>query len=231
MKNILIKSMNDYLILDVKSINDFEKTIKELEDDFVDLVDIFPDNKFKVILEGKKLSENELEEIYVVVENSGLNISFIGEETFLTKNYIDKPKTKVLENSKLEEKINVEKKETIKEMREFLATQNETIFHTGSLRSGQNIDFEGSVVIIGDVNAGADIKAKGNIICLGAIRGMAHAGSSGNKDCYIYAHSLTPTQLRIADIITFLAPDVLAKNKNKPTYAQIQKDNIIIEHL
>ena len=43
-------------------------------------------------------------------------------------------------------------------------------FHKGSLRSGQKIEFEGSVIVVGDVNPGAEIKAGGNIIVLGSSR-------------------------------------------------------------
>ncbi len=231
MKNILIKSINNNLVLDIKTTDDFDKSLRELKEDFEDLVSIFPDNKFRVVLKGAKLSEEQLEMIYEIVESSGLKISFVGEETFLTKNFLEKSKETVSSNSKLEEEKKQKIVEKKIEKKEFIASQNETLFYTGSLRSGQSINFDGSVVIIGDVNAGADIKAEGNIICLGAIRGMAHAGAKGNKECYIYAYSLTPTQLRIADIITFVAPDVLAKNKNTPTFAQIQDSAIIIEQI
>lgn len=227
MKNILIKSINNNLILEVKSTENFEESLMELKDDFEDLISIFPENKFRVVVKGAKLLEEQLEMIYDIVETSGLKISFLGEGTFLVKNFLEKANVSVSSNSKLEE----EKVQKRVEKKPFLANQNETLFYTGSLRSGQSINFDGSVVIIGDVNAGADIKAEGNIICLGAIRGMAHAGAKGNKECYIYAYSLTPTQLRIADIITFVAQDVLAKNKNTPTFAQIQDSAIIIEQL
>lgn len=78
---------------------------------------------------------------------------------------------------------------------------SETKFYRQSLRSGQRIEFEGSVVIIGDVNDGAEVIAEDNIIVLGNLRGMAHAGARGNKNAIIAAHPIDSAQIRIASII------------------------------
>ncbi len=71
----------------------------------------------------------------------------------------------------------------------------------GMLRSGRRIDFEGSIIVLGDVNSGAEIIAEGNVIVLGKLRGFAHAGAKGNRSAFIAANEINPTQLRIADII------------------------------
>lgn len=71
----------------------------------------------------------------------------------------------------------------------------------GTIRSGQRIEFEGSVVILGDVNGGAEVIAEGNIIVLGNLRGFAHAGAKGNRSAFVSAEIIAPTQLRIADVI------------------------------
>ena len=71
----------------------------------------------------------------------------------------------------------------------------------GTIRSGQRIEFEGSVVILGDVNGGSEVIAEGNIIVLGNLRGFAHAGAKGNRSAFVAAQYIAPTQLRIADII------------------------------
>ena len=65
-----------------------------------------------------------------------------------------------------------------------------TKFLKGSIRSGQKIVFEGSLVIIGDVNGGAEIIAGENIVVIGNLRGLAHAGANGNKKALIAAISL-----------------------------------------
>ena len=80
-------------------------------------------------------------------------------------------------------------------------TITNTKVFSNTIRSGQRIDFEGSIVVLGDVNGGAEVVAEGNIIILGNLRGFAHAGAKGNRSAFIAANSITPTQLRIADII------------------------------
>lgn len=80
---------------------------------------------------------------------------------------------------------------------------NETVMKIidGSLRSGKKIEFEGSLVIIGDVNAGAEVIAEDHIIILGALRGLAHAGARGNRKAKIFASEIDAPQIRIADIV------------------------------
>ena len=77
-----------------------------------------------------------------------------------------------------------------------------TILINRSLRSGQNINYDGNVVILGDVNAGAEVVASGSVIVVGALRGLVHAGATGDEDASIIALSLTPVQIRIAAHIT-----------------------------
>ncbi|UTR15464.1 septum site-determining protein MinC [Salipaludibacillus sp. LMS25] len=69
------------------------------------------------------------------------------------------------------------------------------------IRSGQVIDLQGDLLIIGDVNPGGTVKATGNIYILGKLKGIAHAGSNGNKDAVICAAEMTPSQLRIASVV------------------------------
>lgn len=80
---------------------------------------------------------------------------------------------------------------------------NETVMKIveGSLRSGKKLEFEGSLVIIGDVNAGAEVIAEDHIIILGTLRGLAHAGARGNRKAKIYASEIDAPQIRIADIV------------------------------
>ena len=73
-----------------------------------------------------------------------------------------------------------------------------------TLRSGQKIETEHSLIICGDVNSGAEVTAGGDIIVLGTLRGVAHAGAydetGGGR--FIFALDLQPTQLRIGMVIT-----------------------------
>ncbi|NQX45959.1 septum site-determining protein MinC [Paenibacillus tritici] len=73
---------------------------------------------------------------------------------------------------------------------------------SGMLRSGQVLHHEGNLLFLGDVNPGGTITCSGDIYILGALKGMAHAGINGNQEAIIAASLLSPTQLRIADIIS-----------------------------
>jgi septum site-determining protein MinC len=70
-----------------------------------------------------------------------------------------------------------------------------------TLRSGADIQHNGTVVVLGDVNPGGTITAEGDILVWGRLRGVAHAGSKGNPRCLIMALQMEPTQLRIADFV------------------------------
>lgn len=103
-----------------------------------------------------------------------------------------------------------------------------TKFVNGTLRSGQVVEYEGNIVIIGDVNPGALIQAKGNIIVLGTLRGVAHAGADGNIDSVVAAYNLQPMQLRIGDIIA-RPPDDGEGSFKVPEVAKIKDGEVIIE--
>ena len=119
----------------------------------------------------------------------------------------------------------------LKELSELLAKEmspsNLTKFHRGSLRNGQKIEFDGSVVVVGDVNPGAEIKAGGNIIVLGQLKGLAHAGCKGMTEAFVTAIFMAPVQLRIADIITRF-PEENKKGPKPPEYAFVQNGQIFV---
>ena len=104
-----------------------------------------------------------------------------------------------------------------------------SVFHSGTLRSGQKLSSEGHLIVQGDVNPGAELKAAGNIVVLGTLKGIVHAGATGDRSASVSALVLSPTQIRIADVIT-RAPDEQAI-PNGPETAYIMQDRIFIESL
>jgi len=80
------------------------------------------------------------------------------------------------------------------------AAQGLTI-HQGTLRSGDHLQVDGSVLLLGDVNPGARISAAGDVRVWGRLRGVAHAGCQGNGQARIVALQLRPLQLRIAEAV------------------------------
>lgn len=103
----------------------------------------------------------------------------------------------------------------------------------GSLRSGKKLEYEGSLVIIGDINAGAEVIAGDHIIVLGTIRGLAHAGAKGNRKAMIIANEIDVAQIRIADIVKQIEKPVFDEEEdeeeNKKTKKKDKKQEEIEE--
>lgn len=74
------------------------------------------------------------------------------------------------------------------------------------VRSGQVLNINGDLLLIGDVNPGGKVVSTGNIYILGNLLGIAHAGVDGDREAVIIASYMKPTQLRITDYIS-RAPD------------------------
>lgn len=96
------------------------------------------------------------------------------------------------------------------------------------LRSGQKINYQGNIIVLGDVNPGSEITATGDIIIMGSLRGTVHAGASGNEHARIMAYRLRPTQLRIAGIIC--RPPDKDSGGNIPEIARLVTGQMMIEN-
>lgn len=98
-----------------------------------------------------------------------------------------------------------------------------------NLRSGQNVEHEGDVVIIGDVNPGSYVTASGNIIVMGTLSGTVHAGAGGDEGAFVIALKLKPQQLRIARCIS-RSPDE-SEAPEYPEMAYVRNNQILIEQI
>lgn len=94
-----------------------------------------------------------------------------------------------------------------------------------TLRSGQRIDVEGDLVLMGDANPGSILTATGNIVVVGALRGIAHAGINGDEAVSISAFRLEPLQLRIANVIARSTDQ--GKSEGKREIARLNADHEI----
>ncbi len=66
-----------------------------------------------------------------------------------------------------------------------------------SLRSGQRVEHDGDIVIVGHVNDGAEILAGGSVVVWGKLKGLAHAGLDGVSGHFIVAGAFEAKQVRI----------------------------------
>ena len=73
-----------------------------------------------------------------------------------------------------------------------------TTYVKQTLRSGQIVNYDGNVVIIGDCHPGSEVVASGDITVWGILSGIAHAGAKGNARAKVRALKMNAIQLRIA---------------------------------
>lgn len=162
---------------------------------------MYKEEKTPIKITGKVLKNKEMEEIQNIIKSKiKVEVEF------------DTPKHLGLSG--------------IKRVFEKEIEESETKYFKGSLRSGQKIEYEGSIVIIGDLNGGAEVMAGENIIVLGALRGLAHAGAKGNKKAIIAAENIEAPQLRIANVVKEMTKEPTSE---KTTYAYIKEKEIILE--
>lgn len=74
-----------------------------------------------------------------------------------------------------------------------------TTYIKQTLRSGQIVNYDGNVVIIGDCHPGSEVIASGDITVWGVLSGIAHAGAKGNERARVRALKMNAIQLRIAN--------------------------------
>ena len=96
-----------------------------------------------------------------------------------------------------------------------------------TVRGGQEVKTESSVMIFGNVNPGAQIVAGGNIDIRGICRGFVHAGAFGDESAFVVADRLMPMQIRIADVIA-RSPDNMEKAQQAER-ASIKDGHIVFE--
>ncbi len=164
----------------------------------------FEDIEEPILIDGRRLLDEEEKEI----------VNMIAEKTHLEIK-VERPKQMGLASIN-----NIFNSDT--------TISNTKVFYN-TIRSGRRIDFEGSIVVLGDVNGGAEVVAEGNIIVLGNLRGFAHAGAKGNRSAFIAANSINPTQLRIADII-LRGVEEKKEIGNDYEIAKLEMGAIVIEH-
>ena len=176
-----------------------KEIIEELRKKVHELKKLYQDEKTPIFVTGKVLKNKEMEEIQAIIKEAiDVEVSF------------ESPTTLGLHGIK-------------KAFQEEIKT-SETKFQQGAMRSGQRLEYEGSIVILGDVNAGAEVIAGENIIILGELRGLAHAGAKGNRKAIIATNKIDCPQIRIADKIK----EFEKEQEEIGTYAYINEENEII---
>lgn len=185
-----------------------EEIIESLKKKLPQLKKLYKEANTPIFITGKILKNSEMLEIRNLI-NSKIDV----------KVDFDSPKTLGLHGIKKSFNKEIE--------------SSETKFFRGSVRSGQRIEYEGSIVVLGDVNGGAEIIAGDNVVVVGVLRGLAHAGANGNKKAIIASASIECKQIRIANIIKEMEDEYDEEGNllvpTRKTYASVEGEEIILE--
>ncbi len=216
-QSVVIKSNKHGIQLRLDANLPFEELLRDIIAKFQESEGFFKNAKVALSFEGRTLTPQEEEQIVEAIEaNTKIHIIC------------------VLDNDPLRE----EKTKRRIEERFTEGAMTNGIFYKGTLRSGQMVESETSLVILGDVNPGAQVSARGNIVVLGSLKGKAYAGTDGNTRAYVFALDMNPVQIVIGDVIARSAdgPALFGKKKRKkdatptePQIALISDGNIYIE--
>ena len=202
---ITINLKKDVIVMKLSEKATQADTIKSLKKKLPELKKLYQQEKTPIFVTGRILKNKELKEIQYLIKNS-INV----EVEF------DTPKALGLNEIRRTYNRDVE--------------ISESKIHRGSLRSGQRLEYEGTLIVLGDVNDGAEVIAGDNVVVVGNLRGLAHAGAKGNKQAIVAAHRIDTHQLRIANIIKELVKDDDAYNVAY-TYAYVHENGreIVLE--
>lgn len=188
----------------------FDEIRSQIAIKFKEASKFFENATMAISFEGRNLSNEEEKEILTIIaENTELKIACVIDN--------DKEREQYFKKS-LEEKLND------------LSTQNGQ-FYKGTLRSGQVLECETSVVILGDVNPGAKVISTGNVVVLGALKGTVYAGVTGNDASFVVALEMNPMQIRIGDVIARSADKPKKITKPVTQIAFVEDGAIYIEPL
>jgi len=115
-----------------------------------------------ISLEGRTLTEEEERMVLnAICENSDLHIvCLVGKDEEKNQNYLKAIQQLEYRNSE---------------------EDNDCHFYRGTLKDGQILETESSIVVLGDVYPGSAIISTKDIVILGGLFGKAYAGGNGSE--------------------------------------------------
>ena len=208
--NIMIKSFPNGITLYLNPELETDRLLEEVAEKFNQSRNFFRDARMALCVEGKVLKEEE-ERLLVqtIQDNSNLEIVCImgkNEET-------DKKFIKAILRVDMQH------------------TDNFGRFYRGTLKNGQRIETESSMVILGDVYPGCSVTATKDIIIIGGLYGEVHAGFGGEEGHYVVALEMSPEKIKIGDF-RYKPKEKFKwgiKPKIQPKIAYVKDSHIVME--
>lgn len=210
--NIMIKSFPNGITLYLNPELEMEQLLEEIGEKFQQSRNFFRDAKMALSVEGKILQEEEERQlVQVIQDNSDLQIvCIIGKNEETNKNFV-----------KAIHKVDIQH------------IGNLGRFYKGTLKNGQKIETESSMVILGDVYPGCSVTSAKDIVIIGGLYGEAHAGFGGEEGHYVVALEMSPEKLKIGDFRYRPKdkPKWGIKPKVQPKIAYVKDARIVMESI
>ena len=181
MKNaVIIKSFPNGLSIFLDSELPFSQLLEEIAMKFSESANFFKDASMVLSFEGRELSDQEERQIVDVISaNSRLKIVCImGKDEETERNFV-----KALQQLSFHQEV----------------MENAGQFYKGTLKDGQILETENSIIVLGDVYPGACIISSKDIVVLGGLYGQAYAGGNGEDGHFVVALEMSPEKLKIGD--------------------------------
>lgn len=214
-QSVIIKSFPNGIVLHLSEADTFEEILQETAIRFRESRDFFKDAKMALSIKGRKLTEEEENTLLnIISKNSDIHILCLVSDDEDT----DRMFIKAISETDFSEDGN---------------GNSAGQFYKGTLKNGEVLETEYSIVILGDVYPGSAIISARDIIVLGGLYGEAYAGGNGSDGHYVAALEMSPEKLKIGDF------KYHAKEKSKwgikpkvqPKIAYVKNKKIVMDSL
>ncbi|MCM1047622.1 MAG: septum site-determining protein MinC [Clostridiales bacterium] len=177
---VIIKSFPNGLSIYLDENIEFDNLLNEIAIKFKDSANFFKNARMGVSFEGRKLTnDEECQIVETILSNSSLDIvCVVGKDDETNKKYIHAI-----------QQLDFHKQEM----------ENAGQFYKGTLKDGETLETESSIIVLGDVYPGASIISKKDIIILGGLYGQAYAGGNGLDGHFVVALEMSPEKLKIGE--------------------------------
>lgn len=214
MKNaVIIKSFQNGISVYLDETLGFDDLLTEVAFKFRESSHFFKDARMALSFEGRTLSEMEERRILDAISaNSDVHIvCIVGKDEETNQNYM-----KALQQLEYGHD----------------ESDNDGHFYRGTLKNGQILETESSIVVLGDIYPGSSIISTKDIVVLGGLYGKAYAGGNGSEGHFITALEMSPEKLQIGDF-KYKNNDRQIKwsikPKIQPKIAYVKNNRVVVE--
>ena len=195
MKNLVVlKSFSSGISVIMDATVPFDELLEAVAEKFRSAANFFKDAAVAISLEGRTLDESEERQVLdAITENSQLKVLCL----------MGRDEEKNIKFLGIQNNLTFQKDENCGQ------------FYRGTLRDGQSIETEHSIVILGDVSKGCSVYSAKDIVVIGSLGGEAYAGATGNNHHFVVALDMNPEKLRIGDL-HYIQPGKSSKWGLKP---------------